>query len=83
MLLRNSTLTSQTEEVLSQALETLESPRIADRPAVRQSTIKRFASLLKLFETKATPQLKAAIRKLAEDVTEESTFDQLGIMVIQ
>ena len=81
LLLQEPSLAAQTKEVINEFLISVESLFYNDRMEIRRDTIVKFQSLLDHAETKASPELKAAIKKLKKDIREEKVFTQLGINI--
>jgi len=83
LLLQDPSLTVQTKEVVNEFLISVKSLFYNDTMEIRRDTIIKFKSLLDHAETKASPELKTAIKKLKRDIGEEKRFTQLGITIVK
>jgi hypothetical protein len=81
LLLKEPSLTTQTKEVIDKLLLGVESLLYNDEIAIRQETIDNLVSLLDGFESKASPKLRAAIRKAKRGIQRGEIFEQLVITI--
>ena len=81
LLIKNQLLAKQTAKVLDELLPSIESLLSSDEMELSQDTIENLETLLNKFESKASPKLKTAIRKVEKDINERKVLKQLGIII--
>ena len=81
LLLKNPSLRAQTKEVVADLLPGIDSLLTNGQMAMSLGTLEKVKSLLEHFESKASPRLKTAIRKVRKDISRGEVFKKLGISV--
>ena len=66
---------------MSKLLISVESLLYNEEMKINQDTLDNCLSLLNHFETKASPKLKIAIKKIKRDMDSKEIFEQLGITI--
>ena len=83
LLLQESSLTTQTREVIDELLMSVESLLYNDEMEISRDTLDNFVSLLEHFESKASPKLKRDIRKVKNTIYRSEICEKLGIEVFE
>lgn len=81
LFFQNPSLTDETKDVIDEMLPGIQSLLDGDEMAVSKMQVAALESLLTNFETKASPKLKTAIKKVKRDINRGEIFEQLGITI--
>jgi len=83
LLLKDPLLASQAREIANDLLMKVDCLLYNDEIEIRKNKIEDFISLLNHFESKASPKLKTAIRKVKSDINRGKIFEQLSITITE
>jgi len=81
LLTQNPSLTEETKKVVDKMLPGIQSLLDIGKMIISKKQLADLESLLTRLETKASPKLKTAIRKLKRDIDRGEIFWQLGITI--
>jgi formate dehydrogenase maturation protein FdhE len=81
LLLHNPRLGKEVRKVINELLPDLRSLLSGKKVSVSKKKVTHLESLLKKFEKRGSPQLKAAVKKVRKDLRKGVLFKQFGITI--
>ena len=82
-LIQNPLITEETTGVIDELLPGIQLLLDGGEMSLSKKQLTGVESLLSKFEIKASPKLRAAIKKVKKDISEGNVLKQLGISVIE
>lgn len=83
LLFQNPSLTKETKKAIDELLPGIQSILNGVEMILSKKQLADIESLLTKFESKATPSLKTAIKKVRRDMREGKVFEQLKIQIVE
>jgi len=83
LLFQNPSLIEETRDVIDEILPGIHPLLNGGEMSFSKEHLADLELLLSSFETKASPKLKTAIRKVKKDLKERNAFEQLGIKIVE